>query len=225
MSAARKTRPSKPKAVKAKTKPTASQEKAARDKAAKAKAAAEKKAAKEKAAKEKAEAKAKAAAEKKAQAAAAKVAKQKAAEEKKAVAAAAKAAKQKAAEEKKALAAAARAEKAARKTTSARKPKAPKNPTPKISSEPLTLESIQSQIREAYLAQTRGAVKERVLLKDLRPRVGVQREDFDQALLAMQRQSRIVLMGLDNPTERTPEVEAAALHIQGNARHLVYFQG
>jgi hypothetical protein len=89
----------------------------------------------------------------------------------------------------------------------------------------LTVESIAQQIRQAYLNATNGAVKERVLLKDLRPRVGVQREDFDQALLSMQRQSRVVLMGLDNPMERTPEVEAAALHIAGHPRHLVYFQG
>jgi hypothetical protein len=89
----------------------------------------------------------------------------------------------------------------------------------------LTLESIETQIREAYLRETRGAVKERVLLKDLRPKVGVQSEDFDQALLAMQQQGKVVLMGLDNPVERTPEVEAAALHIAGHPRYLVYFQG
>lgn len=89
----------------------------------------------------------------------------------------------------------------------------------------VTVESIARLIREAYLEATNGAVKQRVLLKDLRPRVGVQRDDFDQALLSMQRQSKVVLMGLDNPLERTPEVEAAALHIAGNPRHLVYFQG
>jgi DNA-binding MarR family transcriptional regulator len=89
----------------------------------------------------------------------------------------------------------------------------------------VTLETIGAQIRDAYLAQTKGAPKQRVLLKDLRPKVGVQREDFDEALLSLQRESKVVLMGLDNPMERTPEVEAAALHIQGNPRHLVYFQG
>ncbi len=68
-------------------------------------------------------------------------------------------------------------------------------------------------------------MKERVLLSDLRPKVGVQSDDFDQALLAMQQQGKVVLMGLDNPLERTPEVEAAAVHIAGRARYLVYFQG
>ncbi len=90
--------------------------------------------------------------------------------------------------------------------------------------EALTLESIEKDIREAYLRETHGALKERVLLKDLRPQVGVQRADFDETLLAMQRQGKVVLMGLDNPLERTPEVEEAALYITGRPRHLVYFQ-
>ena len=41
----------------------------------------------------------------------------------------------------------------------------------------------------------------------------------------MQQQGKVVLMGLDNPVERTPEVEAAAVHIAGRPRYLVYFQG
>jgi hypothetical protein len=155
-----------------------------------------------------------------AQVAADKAAKAKAAEEKKAtrarVAAEKAAATKKTAEQKAAAAAA--------KTTSGTAKPRKKKPL-QIPPDPLTIESIGKQIRQAYLSETRGAVKERVLLKDLRPKVGVQREDFDQALLAMQQQSEIVLMGLDNPMERTPEVEAAALHIAGHPRHLVYFQG
>lgn len=87
----------------------------------------------------------------------------------------------------------------------------------------LTLDSIQEQIREAYFRKTRGALKERVFLKDLRPKVGVLTEDFDQALLALQQQGKVVLMGLDNPMERTPEIEAAAVHIAGRPRFLIYF--
>ena len=190
--------------------------KLAADKAVKAKAAEEKKA---KLAADKA-AKAKAAEEKKAKLAADKAVKAKAAEEKKAKLAADKAAKAKAAEEKRAKAAADRAAKLTSPKRSARR----KSPTD-TSPEPLTLESIKEQIREAYLRETHGAVKERVLLSDLRPKVGVQSEDFDQALLAMQQQGKVVLMGLDNPMERTPDVEAAAIHIAGRPRYLVYFQG
>lgn len=89
----------------------------------------------------------------------------------------------------------------------------------------LTLESIQLQIRDAYLSLTNGRTKERVLLKDLRPKVAAVKDDFNHAVLALQNAQKVVLMGLDNMAERTPEVEAAALHIAGNPRHLVYFQG
>jgi hypothetical protein len=95
------------------------------------------------------------------------------------------------------------------------------NPTTR----PMTVESIEDQIREAYFAATNGVTKQRVLLKDLRPKVGVQRQDFDQALLSLQKENKVVLAGLDDANERTEEVEAAALSIAGNARHLVYFQG
>ena len=232
MSVAKKPRPtSKPKAKSAKpngTDPAAAQKRAAKARAAELKKAkaAEAKAAKAKAAEDK---KAKAAELKKAKAAEAKATKAKAAEDrkakavelKKAKAAADKEAKARAAQEKKAKAA---AERAAKPRPAKRKPARPENPTGP-SPEPLTLDSIEKQIREAYLHETHGAVKERVLLKDLRPKIGVQSEDFDQALLAMQQQGKIVLMGLDNPMERTPEVEAAAVHIAGLPRYLVYFQG
>lgn len=83
---------------------------------------------------------------------------------------------------------------------------------------------VESRIRDAYLSLTHGAVKQRVLLKDLRSRVDAPRPAVDDALLAMQEQRLLVLMKLDNPTELTPADEAAALHIAGHPRHLVYFQ-
>lgn len=93
------------------------------------------------------------------------------------------------------------------------------------SSDDVTVESIQGQIRDAYLALTGGRTKERVLFSALRPKVPVVSDDFDQAVLSLQAQQKVVLAGLDNPVERTPEVEAAAIHIAGNPRHLLYFQG
>ncbi|HKO51748.1 MAG TPA: hypothetical protein VJV79_28755 [Polyangiaceae bacterium] len=222
-------KPPKPAKPKAKSgKPKSTDPSAAQARAAKAKATEEKKRAKERSDKEKAAAKSKAANEKaararaadekKAKAAAERAAKAKADEDKKAKAAALKAAKAKADEQKKAKAARAAATPPKRSTARNEDPTA-------ISPEPLTLDSIQKQIREAYLRETHGAMKERVLLSDLRPQVGVQSDDFDQALLAMQQQGKVVLMGLDNPVERTPEVEAAAVHIAGHPRYLVYFQG
>jgi hypothetical protein len=96
-------------------------------------------------------------------------------------------------------------------------------PAPQPDTE-LTLEGIQGQIRAAYFDITGGQSKDRVLLNDLRRKVGVTREDFDQALLGMQKDDA-VLMGLDNPMERTPDVEDAAIElIGGNKRHLVYIK-
>lgn len=96
---------------------------------------------------------------------------------------------------------------------------------PPQSSEDITVESIQGQIRDAYLGLTGGKTKQRVLFSDLRPKVPVVSDDFDEAVLSLQAQQKVVLAGLDNPVERTPEVEAAAIHIAGNPRHLLYFQG
>lgn len=100
----------------------------------------------------------------------------------------------------------------------------PAEPEPEFSDD-ITVESIQGQIRDAYLSLTGGRTKERVLFSALRPKVPVVSDDFDQAVLSLQAQQKVVLAGLDNPVERTPEVEAAAIHIAGNARHLLYFQG
>lgn len=103
---------------------------------------------------------------------------------------------------------------------------APEDARPGLSNDDeITVESIQKQIRDAYLSLTHGRTKERVLLKDLRPKVAAVAADFNEAVLELQNAQKVVLMGLDNMAERTAEVEAAALHIAGNPRHLVYFQG
>ena len=64
--------------------------------------------------------------------------------------------------------------------------------------------------------------RSRVLLSDLRAAVLADRAEFDAALLDLQAARRVVLMSLDNLMERTAEVEAGALHIAGNPRHLLY---
>jgi len=87
-----------------------------------------------------------------------------------------------------------------------------------------TQQELEDRIRSVYLALTNGALKRRVLLKDLRARVAASRQDLDQALKAMQAQRKLVLMGLDNPQERTQGDDDAALYIAGNPRHLVYLQ-
>jgi hypothetical protein len=84
---------------------------------------------------------------------------------------------------------------------------------------------IREQIRAVYFALTNGALRERVLLKDLRSRVAGARSVVDDALLAMQKDREVVLMGFDDPNERTAADDEAALHIAGNPRHVLYLQG
>jgi hypothetical protein len=83
---------------------------------------------------------------------------------------------------------------------------------------------IETRIRDAYLTLTGGVAKQRVLLKDLRPRIDAPRQEVDDALLAMQERRLLVLMKLDNPSELTPDDEAASLRVAGHPRHLLYFQ-
>ncbi len=89
---------------------------------------------------------------------------------------------------------------------------------------PLTPASVEKSITKAYLDLTGGEYSTRVLLADLRPKLGLTREDFDSTLKSMQQQGKVVLMGLDNMMERTKRASDAALDIAGNPRHLVYFQ-
>lgn len=63
----------------------------------------------------------------------------------------------------------------------------------------------------------------RVYLADLRAKMGGTRDDQDTALKALQQKGKIVLWGLDNPTERTARVESGALHIAGAVRHIAYY--
>lgn len=86
----------------------------------------------------------------------------------------------------------------------------------------VTLESIIEAIRQAYLGLTQNTFSQRVGLKDLRPRLEFQKEDVDQALLALERSGSARLYGFDNPVERTRDAEEAALYVAGNPRHLIY---
>ncbi len=75
------------------------------------------------------------------------------------------------------------------------------------------------------MALTGGEPNRRVLLSDLRGKVGLTREDFDTAMLDLQSKGRVVLMRLDNAAEITKAAEAAAIKpFGGDPRHLAYFR-
>jgi hypothetical protein len=86
-------------------------------------------------------------------------------------------------------------------------------------------DGIEELVRGVYLELSHGRLRERVRLKDLRPRVPAGRELLDSVLERLQREGKLVLMRLDNPQELTRDDDDAALHIAGNPRHLVYLEG
>lgn len=61
-----------------------------------------------------------------------------------------------------------------------------------------------------------------VYLSDLRKRLpSILPQQLDQALLALDRQAKIVLMPLDDPLAITPEVDAAAIDLSGYKKHVL----
>jgi len=67
-----------------------------------------------------------------------------------------------------------------------------------------------------------GGRYSRVYLSDLRKRFPhVPRQQLDQALVALDRQSKIVLMPLDDPLSVTPEIKEAAINLSGCDRHFL----
>ena len=82
---------------------------------------------------------------------------------------------------------------------------------------------LPSRIRAAYLAVTGGELNTRALLKDLRPHLSdVSRADQDAAMLTMQCEGKAVLFRQDNGAALTAADHAAALHICGEPRHILW---
>jgi hypothetical protein len=70
-----------------------------------------------------------------------------------------------------------------------------------------------------------GGPGHRVRLSDLRHALSdVSRGDVDRTLLDLQRQEKLVLYRIDDPTDIRPEDERAALMVAGNPRHIVYLE-
>lgn len=111
-----------------------------------------------------------------------------------------------------------------KKATTTKPSEAQATPAPKA---PEAQASLEPRIREAYSKISGGKENVRVLLSDLRKELpDVPRETLDAELLRMQGKGRgVTLMRLDDPQQRTKEIEAAALDIIGEKRHLVYMEG
>lgn len=91
---------------------------------------------------------------------------------------------------------------------------------------PLPSASPEDAIRAAYLAVGGGRYNERIRLADLRPALdGFDRDVVDKTLLDMQHADRAVLMSIDDPLDRRPEDEEAAVRIGSDRRHLLVIRG
>lgn len=84
--------------------------------------------------------------------------------------------------------------------------------------------SVVDQIRSEYLARTGGRYAQRVRLADLRERVRASRDAVDRALTEIVASGSGHLLSLDDPLDRFPRDEAAAVSVGGHPRHLLYLE-
>jgi len=100
----------------------------------------------------------------------------------------------------------------------ANRPDSPSKPRPDNGVE-VDLDFLENVFRSC---EGMGGRHSRVYLSDLRKRFPhVPRQQLDQALVALDRQAKIVLMPLDDPSTITPEREAAAITLSGAKRHFL----
>jgi hypothetical protein len=95
-----------------------------------------------------------------------------------------------------------------------------KLPSPSLAPEPTW-----TQIETACVSLGGGARKARVRLSALREALpSISRQQMDTALVALQRQQRVVLYRDDNTRSLTAEDHAAALTVGDSPRHLIYLE-
>jgi hypothetical protein len=87
---------------------------------------------------------------------------------------------------------------------------------------PPTVSNPVETVRNAYFALTTGSFDQRVLLKDLRKRLPMDRESQDSAFLELIRSGEASFYPEDDPMSRNDEDEQAALVLADRKRHVVY---
>ena len=85
--------------------------------------------------------------------------------------------------------------------------------------------SLAGRIRHESLALGDGVPRVRVRLRELRARLpDVPRAELDRELFALQLKGALVLYRIDDPTDISQADAAAALHIAGHPRHILYLE-
>jgi hypothetical protein len=83
---------------------------------------------------------------------------------------------------------------------------------------------LTSRVREVALA-IGGGPKRRVRIAQIRRALPeVPREELDRVLNELERDKRLVLYRIDDPTDIGPEDREAVLMVAGNPRHIVYLE-
>ncbi len=87
-------------------------------------------------------------------------------------------------------------------------------------------ENLEDMIRDAYYRLSDGKWNFRVRLYELRQALpNASRSELDAKLLSMQKEKKLVIYKLDDPSEITPEDDQAAIDILGTKKHIVYMEG
>ncbi|MDM8549388.1 hypothetical protein QUF72_04885 [Desulfobacterales bacterium HSG2] len=102
----------------------------------------------------------------------------------------------------------------------------PLEPAEKSNTQERQPENLEDIIREAYYQLSGGKWNFRVRLYDLRQSLAsVPRSELDTKLLSMQKEKKLVIYKLDDPSEITPEDDHASIDILGTKKHIVYMEG
>ncbi len=93
-------------------------------------------------------------------------------------------------------------------------------PRPPATGDP---EGLRQRARKVCLELGGMHTNQRIRVVDLRRALPeADRAELDATLLDMEQRGELVLLTLDNPAERTPADEAAALTVLGEKRHILY---
>ena len=87
-------------------------------------------------------------------------------------------------------------------------------------------DSLEQQVRQAYLFASGGGWNVRVRLTRLKQHLAdLPGDEFESLLRKMQLEGKIALYPFDDPQENTPEDESAAIRFAGESYTIIYIKG
>ncbi len=96
---------------------------------------------------------------------------------------------------------------------------------PSTPASPVVSGDLAARVRAASLALAGGQSSRRVRISDVRRSLDdVARDTLDRVLLDLQRQEKLVLYSIDDPTDIRPEDRRDAVMVAGTPRHILYLE-